>query len=65
MKQHPKGSMGPQLAQLRFDIVNQANDLLERISDIEIRLSVLESKLSFIIVRGEGPDPELEFVGGE
>lgn len=65
MKQHSKGSMGPQLDQLRFDIVNQANDLLERISDIETRLSVLESKLSFIVVRGEGPDPELEFVGGE
>ena len=63
MKQHTKGSMGPQLDQLRFDIVNQANDLLERINDMETRISKLEAKLSFIIVRGDGPEPELEFIG--
>jgi|TARA_R110002020_G_scaffold367021_2_gene579014 hypothetical protein len=65
MKEHPKGSLGPQLDQLRFDIVNQAQDLLERIADMETRISRLESKLSFIVVRGDATDPELEFVGGD
>ena len=46
-------------------VVNQANDLLERISDIESRLATLESKLSFIVVRGDASDPEIEFVGGD
>lgn len=65
MEQHSKGSLGPKLEQLRWDVVNQANDLLERLNDIENRLAILETKLSFIVVRGEPTDPEIEFVGGD
>ena len=62
--QFMKGSVGPKLDQLRFEVINQANELLEQIADLESRVKILESKLSFIIVRGEPEDPELEFTGG-
>ena len=35
MKEHLKGSLGPKLNDLRFQVMEQANELLERILDLE------------------------------
>ena len=62
MDQHNKGSLGPTLDQLRVDVISQANDILERIRDLESRVARIEEKVSFIVFRGKDSDPEIEFV---
>jgi len=51
MSHEVKGSLGPQLDKLRFDVIHQANDILERISDIENRLYVVEKTLGIKLVK--------------
>lgn len=66
MKEHLKGSLGPELNDLRFEVLQQASDLMERIVDIETRVSNLEQKLSFIVFPHEmKEDKDFEYTGGE
>ena len=43
MKHYQKGSLGPELNDLRFEVIQQANDILERILDLETRVDYLLS----------------------
>jgi len=66
MREHLKGSLGPKLNDLRVEVLQQANDLLERILDLETRVSNLEQKLSFIVFPHEKKaDEDFEYTGGE
>ena len=72
MKEHLKGSLGPTLNDLSFEVVQQANDLLERILDLETRIDNLEHKLSFIVFPHETKEDEdedtidrFDYTGGE
>ena len=48
---HLKGSLGPVLSDLnnlRFQVLGQAQDLLERVADLDIRIHMIERQLAFI-----------------